>query len=80
MIPLPANTLLGQNHLGDNVIDFNPISAAVRRAGYNGYIEVEIFNAGVWDTPAEETAATVRDRFAAMPDGETGCPGAVLGA
>jgi sugar phosphate isomerase/epimerase len=80
VVPLPADTLLGRGHLGDGVIDFGPISAAVRRAGYGGYIEVEIFNAGVWDTPAEETAATVRDRFAAMPDGETGCPGAVLGA
>jgi sugar phosphate isomerase/epimerase len=69
VLPLPADTLLGRGHLGDGVIDFGPISAAVRRAGYDGYIEVEIFNAGVWEAPAQETAARVRDRFAATPDG-----------
>ena len=34
-------------------------------AGYQGYVEVEIFNADVWDAPADQTAATVRQRFAA---------------
>jgi sugar phosphate isomerase/epimerase len=69
VVPLPADTLLGRGHLGDGVIDFGPISAAVAGAGYDGYIEVEIFNAAVWDAPADKTAATVRDRFAAVPDG-----------
>jgi sugar phosphate isomerase/epimerase len=64
-LPLPADTLLGRGHLGDGVIDFGPISAAVTAAGYQGYVEVEIFNADVWDAPADETAATVRQRFAA---------------
>jgi sugar phosphate isomerase/epimerase len=64
-LPLPADTLLGRGHLGDGVIDFGPISAAVTAAGYQGYVEVEIFNADVWDAPADQTAATVRQRFAA---------------
>jgi sugar phosphate isomerase/epimerase len=70
-VPLPADTLLGRGHLGDGVIDFGPISAAVTAAGYQGYVEVEIFNADVWDAPADHTAATVRQRFAAALGQET---------
>jgi sugar phosphate isomerase/epimerase len=66
VLPLPADTLLGRGHLGDGVIDFGPVSAAVTAAGYQGYVEVEIFNAGVWAAPADQTAATVRERFAAV--------------
>ena len=40
------------------------IARAVEAAGYTGYIEVEIFNQAVWDAPADETAATVKSRFA----------------
>jgi hypothetical protein len=35
----------------------------VRAAGYTGYAEVEIFSQQVWDAPADQTAATVRDRY-----------------
>jgi sugar phosphate isomerase/epimerase len=66
VLPLPADTLLGRGHLGDGVIDFGPVSAAVTAAGYQGYVEVEIFNADVWAAPADQTAATVRERFAAI--------------
>jgi sugar phosphate isomerase/epimerase len=65
VLPLPQDTLLGRGHLGDGVIDFGPISAAVAAAGYQGYVEVEIFNAGIWDAPPDQTAAVVRERFAA---------------
>jgi sugar phosphate isomerase/epimerase len=65
VLPLPADTLLGRGHLLDGVIDFGPVAAAVTAAGYRGYVEVEIFNAEVWDAPADQTAATVRARFAA---------------
>jgi sugar phosphate isomerase/epimerase len=64
-LPLPADTLLGRGHLGDGVIDFGPVTAAVTAAGYRGYVEVEIFNADVWAAPADQTAATVRARFSA---------------
>jgi sugar phosphate isomerase/epimerase len=69
VVPLPADTLLGRGHVGDGVIDFGPISAAVTAAGYGGYVEVEIFNADVWAAPADQTAATVRERFGAVLDG-----------
>jgi sugar phosphate isomerase/epimerase len=66
MLPLPADTLLGRGHIGDGCIDFTPITAQVRAAGYTGYTEVEIFNAEIWAAPPDATAATVRDRFAAL--------------
>ena len=47
-----ADALLGRGHLGDGVIDFGAISASVAAAGYDGYVEVEIFNADIWDAPA----------------------------
>jgi sugar phosphate isomerase/epimerase len=69
VLPLPADTLLGRGHLGDGAIDFGPISASVTAAGYRGYVEVEIFNDGIWDAPPEQTVATVRERFAAIMGG-----------
>ena len=66
VLPLPQDTLLGRGHVGDGVIDFPPITAAVRAAGYAGYVEVEIFNADVWAAPADQTATKVRERFAAI--------------
>jgi len=68
VLPLPAGALLGRGHLGDGVIDFGPVSAAVTAAGYRGYVEVEILNADIWDAPPDQTAATVRERFAAILD------------
>ena len=69
VLPLPADTLLGRGHLGDGVIDFGPVTAAVTAAGYDGFVEVEIFNTAVWDAPPDQTAATVRERFAAVLGG-----------
>ena len=66
VLPLPENTLLGRGHVGDGVIDFGQISASVLAAGYTGYVEVEIFNADIWDAPAEQTAKTVVERFGAV--------------
>jgi sugar phosphate isomerase/epimerase len=67
ILPLPQDTLLGRGHIGDGHIDFGPISAQVAEAGYTGYIEVEIFNQEIWDAPPDDTAATIRQRFAALP-------------
>ena len=69
VLPLPADTLLGRGHLGDGCIDFASIAAAVAAAGYSGDVEVEIFNTEVWDAPPDQTAATVRERFAAVLGG-----------
>lgn len=69
VLPLPQDMLLGRGHLADGVIDFGPVTAAVTAAGYGGFVEVEIFNADVWDAPSDQTAATVRERFAAVLGG-----------
>ena len=66
VLPLPADTLLGRGHLGDGVIDFGPVSAAVTAAGYQGYVEVEIFNAEVWEAPPDQTAANRSRTVAAV--------------
>jgi sugar phosphate isomerase/epimerase len=66
IVPLPADMLLGRGHLGDGSIDFRPLTAQVLAAGYDGYIEVEIMNAAIWDAPADQTAITVKERFTAQ--------------
>jgi sugar phosphate isomerase/epimerase len=40
ILPLPADVLLGRGHVGDGVIDFPAIAAAVDAAGYAGLVEV----------------------------------------
>jgi sugar phosphate isomerase/epimerase len=67
ILPLPQDTLLGRGHIGDGCIDFASISSQVAAAGYAGYAEVEIFNQQIWDAPPDETAALIRERFAAIP-------------
>jgi sugar phosphate isomerase/epimerase len=76
VLPLPADTLLGRGHLGDGVIDFAPIAASVAAAGYQGDVEVEIFNAAIWAAPADQTATTIRERFAAVLGGGRAASGA----
>jgi sugar phosphate isomerase/epimerase len=66
ILPLPADMLLGRGHLGDGYIDFRSITRLVTAAGYQGYVEVEIFNQDVWDAPPDETASEVRHRFARL--------------
>jgi sugar phosphate isomerase/epimerase len=63
VLPLPAGSLLGRGHLGDGHIDLTGITAQVLAAGYRGYAEVEIFSQEIWDAPADDTAATARQRF-----------------
>jgi sugar phosphate isomerase/epimerase len=64
LVPIPADTLLGRGHVGDGVADIPSLARAVVAAGYDGPVEVEIFNQRVWDTPGDETLATITDRHA----------------
>jgi sugar phosphate isomerase/epimerase len=66
ILPLPQDMLLGRGHLGDGHIDLRAITGQVLAAGYTGYAEIEIFNRAIWDTAADDTAATVLARFAAL--------------
>lgn len=63
VLPLPADVLLGRGHIGDGCIDFRGLDRAVRGAGYDGWTEVEIFNAAVWAAPPEQTLRTVVERY-----------------
>jgi sugar phosphate isomerase/epimerase len=59
----PPHHLLGRGLPGDGVIEIRKLRQAVDAAGYDGPIEVEIFNQQVWDTPGDEVLATIKDRF-----------------
>jgi sugar phosphate isomerase/epimerase len=56
LVPTP-DILLGRGLPGEGVIDIRGIRAAVEAAGYNGFIEVEVFNRAVWDAPGDEVLA-----------------------
>jgi sugar phosphate isomerase/epimerase len=63
LVPLPSDVLLGRGMMGDGVIDFGPMTAAVTAAGYAGDIEVEIFNADIWAADPDEVIATMKRRY-----------------
>ncbi|OUC92747.1 xylose isomerase [Streptosporangium minutum] len=67
--PLPADVLLGRGVMGDGVIDFAPLTAAVTEAGYTGDIEVEIFNADVWAADPDEVLPRIMARFGELVGG-----------
>ena len=62
-LPLAADALLSRGHVGDGYIDFATITRWVAETGYTGDVEVEIFNQSIWDTPGDETVATLADRY-----------------
>ncbi|GAA1972648.1 sugar phosphate isomerase/epimerase family protein [Kitasatospora viridis] len=61
-LPLPADALLGRGHVGDGHIDFRTLTHHLTTAGYTGWIEVEIFNEQIWNTPGEQTLRTMIER------------------
>jgi sugar phosphate isomerase/epimerase len=66
LVPLPADVLLGRAMMGDGVIDFAPLCRAVSAAGYDGDIEVEIFNADVWSADPDEVLTLLKHRYATL--------------
>jgi sugar phosphate isomerase/epimerase len=61
--PLPPDALLSRGMVGDGHIDFATFTAAVAAAGYDGDVEVEIFNADIWASPGAEVVATLARRY-----------------
>ncbi|MFD3412362.1 sugar phosphate isomerase/epimerase family protein [Streptomyces cyaneofuscatus] len=61
--PLPAGVLLGRGQLGDGTVDFRALRAEVEAAGFDGPIEVEIFNETLWARDGSEVLAEVAERF-----------------
>ena len=55
--PLPAGVLLGRGLPGTGCVDMRRFSAAVRDAGYDGWVEVEVFHEDVWSRPGAEVLA-----------------------
>ncbi|CAO0832958.1 Xylose isomerase OS=Streptomyces microflavus OX=1919 GN=Smic_25580 PE=4 SV=1 [Streptomyces microflavus] len=61
--PLPAGVLLGRGQLGDGSVDFRSFRSQVESAGYDGPIEVEIFNEALWARDGAEVLAEVAERY-----------------
>ena len=62
-LPIADDALLSRGMMGDGVIDFGPVSRSVAATGYDGPVEVEIFNAKIWASPADEVLTTMKDRW-----------------
>ncbi|WP_394840212.1 sugar phosphate isomerase/epimerase [Pendulispora rubella] len=63
LVPVPQDLLLARGLMGDGIIDFPPLCRALIAAGYDGDIEVEIFNADLWSRPGHEIATAVVQRY-----------------
>jgi sugar phosphate isomerase/epimerase len=61
--PLPEGVLLGRGQLGDGAVDFRWFREQVDATGYDGPIEVEIFNPALWARDGAEVLAEVADRY-----------------
>jgi sugar phosphate isomerase/epimerase len=61
-IPLPG-ILMGRVMMGDGVIELRKLRELVDSAGYQGPIEVEIFNETVWRMPENEVMDLIGRRF-----------------
>ncbi|QKV94866.1 sugar phosphate isomerase/epimerase [Streptomyces sp. NA02950] len=64
--PLPAGVLLGRGQLGDGSIDLRWFRERVDAAGYDGPIEVEIFNPALWERDGAEVLAEVAGRYVSL--------------
>ncbi|WP_406450252.1 sugar phosphate isomerase/epimerase [Streptomyces sp. NBC_00876] len=61
--PLPAGVLVGRGQLGDGSVDFRAFRTAVEATGFDGPIEVEIFNEDLWARDGAEVLAEVAARY-----------------
>ncbi|WP_329592268.1 sugar phosphate isomerase/epimerase [Streptomyces sp. NBC_01005] len=62
--PLPAGVLLGRGQLGDGAVDFRSFRSLVEATGFDGPVEVEIFNEALWARDGAEVLAEVAARYA----------------
>lgn len=65
-LPIAADALLSRGYMGDGYIDFETITRWVAATGYEGPVEVEIFNQEIWDSPAAGVLATVKARYESL--------------
>jgi sugar phosphate isomerase/epimerase len=62
LVPLP-DVLMGRGMMGDGVIDNRKLRGLVEKAGYDGPIEVEIFNQAIWDADPDIVLGQIVERF-----------------
>jgi sugar phosphate isomerase/epimerase len=61
---LPLSDILnGRGLMGDGYIELADIAAMVEQAGYEGPIEVEIFNQGLWQLSGRTALELIKQRF-----------------
>lgn len=61
--PLPEGVLLGRGQLGDGAVDLRGFRELVDAAGYEGPIEVEIFNPALWAREGLDVLAETAERY-----------------
>jgi sugar phosphate isomerase/epimerase len=61
-VPLPG-ILMGRAMMGDGIIELRRIRQAVDAAGYDGPIEVEIFNDEIWKNADNGLLELIQQRF-----------------
>ncbi|MFA9431817.1 sugar phosphate isomerase/epimerase family protein [Egicoccus sp. AB-alg2] len=63
VLPLADDPLLSRGMMGDGFVDFASLSRAVAAAGYDGDVEVEIFDRALWDADPRQVVDTVKRRY-----------------
>ncbi|MFG2000699.1 sugar phosphate isomerase/epimerase family protein [Spirillospora sp. NPDC048911] len=61
--PLPQGVLTGRGMLGDGCVELRRFREAVEAAGYEGPVEVEIFNEELWAMSGAGALSLTMDRF-----------------
>ncbi|MFI2367022.1 sugar phosphate isomerase/epimerase family protein [Streptomyces sp. NPDC018833] len=61
--PLPAGVLTGRGQLGDGSIDMREWRERMEAAGWTGFVEVELFNDGLWARDGGEALGETVRRF-----------------
>jgi sugar phosphate isomerase/epimerase len=61
-VPLPG-ILMGRAMMGDGIIELRKLRQAVDATGYDGPIEVEIFNEEIWKNADEKLMERIQQRF-----------------
>ncbi len=59
----PKEVLMNRGMMGDGVIELRRMREAVDRAGWDGPIEVEIFNEQIWAMPLDELLELTKARY-----------------
>ena len=58
-----TNVLVGRGMMGDGVVDNRELREWVDAEGYDGPIEVEIFNEEIWSRDGDDVLAQMKERY-----------------